>query len=145
MNLYRSAAVAIFLVLTALTAAADDAGEIRARLETWADDFNGKRVDAACGLFSKDLISDTQGQGEADYETRCAIITRALSDPIRTFRYTPDIKEVIVQGDLAIVRLQWHLTVSPGNETSSESGMDVFRKEADGVWRIVRFIAFDNP
>ena len=43
-----------------------------------------------------------------------------------------------------MVRLQWTLTISPGGETSTESGLDVFRKEPDGVWRIIRFMAFDN-
>jgi steroid delta-isomerase len=144
MKLHALAVAVLLAVSSAAPAAANDALEIRTRLENWAKDFNEGRVEAACGLFSKSLVSDTLGQGEADYETRCAVITKALSDPVRAFRYTPDIKEVIVQGDLAIVRLQWHLTVSPGNETSSESGMDVFRKESDGVWRIVRFIAFEN-
>ena len=130
-----------FFVAPAL---ANDAAEIRMRLQNWAEDFNAGRADAACGLFSKDLVSDTQGQGEAGYETRCKLISKVMHDPARKFRYAADIKEVIVEGDLAVVRLQWTLTISPGDETSTESGLDVFRKESDGVWRIVRFMAFEN-
>jgi steroid delta-isomerase len=136
--------IALLVAASVGSARADDAADIRARLETWARDFNDGNVDAACGLFSRSLVSDTRGQGESDYETRCAILTKVMRDPKRKFSYAPDIKEVIVEGDLAVVRLQWTLTISPGGETSTESGLDVFRKEPDGVWRIIRFMAFDN-
>ncbi|WP_442578662.1 YybH family protein [Mesorhizobium sp. ASY16-5R] len=144
MKFHALAASFCLFALSAPSALADDAADIRSRLHNWAEDFNEGRTDAACGLFSKDLVSDTQGQGETNYETRCKLISRVMHDPARKFRYAADIKEVIVEGDLAIVRLQWTLTVSPGNEASTESGLDVFRKEADGVWRIIRFMAFQN-
>jgi ketosteroid isomerase-like protein len=144
MKFYALAASLCLPALFATPALADDAADIRTRLQNWAEDFNEGRTDAACGLFSRDLVSDTQGQGEANFETRCRIISKVMHDPARKFRYAADIKEVIVEGDVAIVRLQWTLTVSPGDETSTESGLDVFRKEADGVWRIIRFMAFEN-
>jgi len=131
-------------VATASPARADDAADIRARIETWARDFNDGNVEAACGLFSKSLVSDTRGQGESDYEMRCAILMKVMRDPKRKFSYAPDIKEIIVEGDLAVVRLRWALTISPGGGTSTESGLDVFRRESDGVWRIIRFMSFEN-
>src|SRR5690349_12917594 len=88
-------------------ALADDAADIRARIEGWTRDFNDGRAEAACWLFSKELISDTEGQGEADYQVRCATIAKALNNPGHKLRYSPDIKEIIVEGNLAIVRLQW--------------------------------------
>ncbi|MDW6020907.1 DUF4440 domain-containing protein [Mesorhizobium sp. BAC0120] len=123
---------------------ADDAADIRTRIEDWARDFNDGRAEASCGLFSKGLISDTQGKGEADYQARCETISKVLATPGHGLRYSPDIKEIIVEGNLAIVRLNWTLSVLPGEDVSSESGLDVFRKEADGVWRIIRFMAFSN-
>ncbi len=51
-----------------------------------------------------------------------------------------------LSGDLAVVRLVWTLVVRVGGkaepEMSDEVGMEVFRREAGGVWRIVRNIAF---
>jgi len=35
-----------------------------------------------------------------------------------------------------VVRLTWTLFITPLNVTSVEPGIDVFRKEADGQWRI---------
>jgi hypothetical protein len=50
----------------------------------------------------------------------------------------------IAENDIAIVRLTWTLFVAPLNVTSVEPGMDVFRKEADGKWRIVRYVAYEE-
>jgi hypothetical protein len=58
--------------------------------------FNGRDKVGACDLFSKSLISDVRGQGEANYETRCSIISKALDDPKRSFHYDLKIKEIIV-------------------------------------------------
>lgn len=143
MTIRLLAGIALAFLSLAAPALADDAAEIRARLEGWADAFNQGRAEEACGLFSKDLVSDVQGQGEAGYAERCAALSRVMRDPDQTFSYSPDIKEVILAGDLAVVRLTWTLTVMPGNHVSRESGLDVFRKEADGIWRIIRFMAFD--
>lgn len=126
-------------------AGADDVAEIRSRLKQWTEDFNAGRKERACDLFSKDLISDFRGQGEANYATRCALITKAIDDPSRTFRYQLDIKEIITGADLAVVRLVWTLEVTPPGKKERESGMDIFRKEQDGAWRIIRYMAYEEP
>lgn len=123
-------------------AIADDATDIRTRLQQWTASFNSGDKFGACDLFSKSLVSDVQGQGSAGYETRCATISKALDDPHRTFRYDLDVKEIIVDRAIAVVRLNWTLKISPGDLISRETGLDVFRKEGDGRWRIIRFIAY---
>jgi ketosteroid isomerase-like protein len=122
---------------------AGPADEIRRRIEQWTDDFNNGRKAAACDLFSKTLQSTVQGQGEAGYTTRCALLSKAIDDPDRDFRYSVAIKDIGVGGDLAFVRLDWTLTITPGDVTSLEPGLDIFRREADGVWRIVRYMSYD--
>ncbi|HEX5863802.1 MAG TPA: hypothetical protein VF014_06020 [Casimicrobiaceae bacterium] len=56
------------------------------------------------------------------------------------------IKEILVSGDLAVVRLVWTLKATgsdmPGEVVSEEPGMDVFRKQPDGGWKITRYIAY---
>jgi len=141
----RGLAIALFaLAALPAPARADDAGDIRARLLQWTDDFNARRVEPVCDLFSKDLVSTVRGQGDADYATRCDILTRSLNDAARTFHYEVVIHEVIVSGDLAVVRLTWTLFVTPMNVTAVEPGIDVFRKEADGAWRIVRYLSYED-
>jgi uncharacterized protein (TIGR02246 family) len=144
----KAVPLALLLVLLALAAApaarADDAADIRARLEQWTDDFNAGRADAVCDLFSKEAISNYRGQPERDYEEICGLLQKSLADPARDYRYQLDLREIIAENDIAIVRLTWTLFVAPLNVTSVEPGMDVFRKEADGKWRIVRYVAYEE-
>ncbi|OWT59128.1 YybH family protein [Candidimonas nitroreducens] len=141
--------IGVFLSILALQfccagAIAGDAAEIRTRLQQWADSFNNRDTAAACDLFSKSLVSDVQGQGEANYETRCAIIRKALGDKRRRFHYDLRIKEIMADKTMAVVRLEWILKISPGDATSTESGLDIFRKESDGQWRIIRYMAYSR-
>ena len=142
----RTTAAATLLALLFLPAAAlaDDAGDIRARLLEWTDDFNAGRIEPVCDLFSKELISTVRGQGDRDYATRCDILTKSINDPARDFHYEVEIHEVMVSGDLAVVRLTWTLFMTPLNVTVVEPGMDVVRKEADGRWRIVRYLSYEE-
>jgi len=132
------------LLLFAAAARADDAADIRTRLEQWTEDFNAKRIEPVCDLFSKELLSTVRGQGDKDYATRCDILTKSLNDPAREYHYDLDLHEVIVEGDLAVVRLTWTLFVTPLNVTAIEPGIDVFRKEADGRWRIIRYLSYED-
>lgn len=143
----RFAALLLALV-AASSALADDKGDIVARLTQWAEDFNGGRSDRVCDLFSKDLSADIQGSAPGrTYDEQCAILKRALADKSKSFTYAPVIHEVTVLGDTAIVRLDWSLTTKlsmrPDPIESTEVGMDIFHRDADGAWRIIRFIAFD--
>lgn len=143
MNTRASLLLAILVLQCCCAAAlADDASDIRSRLEQWTASFNSRDKAGACDLFSKSLVSDVQGQGEADYEKRCAIIGAVLDDPKRSFHYDLAIKEIIVDKTIAVVRLDWTLKISPGNVTSIETGLDIFQKEDDGRWRIIRYISY---
>jgi ketosteroid isomerase-like protein len=100
----RFALIAILLVLAPASFAAD-ADDIRARLEQWTDDFNQGRADAVCDLFSKEAISNYRGQPERNYDEICTLLQKSLADPARDFRYELDLREIIVEGNLAAVRL----------------------------------------
>lgn len=144
MPISKIAASAVAAVLFAMPALAAEADDIRARLEQWTEDFNEGRADAVCDLFSKEAISSYRGQPERNYEAICALLQRSLADPARDYRYELELREIIVEGDLAVVRLTWRLFITPLNVTSVEPGMDVFRKEADGKWRIIRYLAYEE-
>jgi len=141
-------AVALFAI--ALPAFADtglteDASAIRATLEQWTEDFNNKRADKVCDLFARDAIANFRGQPERGHKEICSLLQQSLTDQAKSFAYALDIKEVIVSGDIAAVRLEWTLQISPLNVTSVEPGMDIFRREADGKWRILRYLAYEAP
>lgn len=142
-------AVACLVSLAAASAAlADpraDEQAIAARLYQWAAAFNARDAAGSCDLFAPDLISTVPGALHADRDAVCARLAALLAKPGLRLRYSPDIQEIIVSGDTAVVRLVWTLTLDAGavRHTRQEAGMDVFRRQPDGRWSIVRFMAFD--
>lgn len=152
----RTSAIAGLLVaVTTLSsgaspaAAADGArAQIAAALRQWMADFNAGRADKVCDLFARDLRVDFRGQPERGYAATCRLLKRSLADRTRRYSYSLAIKEILVRGDIAVVRLTWTLTVRPrggGRPTVSvEPGLDVFRRQADGRWRIIRYMAYER-
>jgi ketosteroid isomerase-like protein len=124
-------------------------GQIRAELEKWTQDFNTGNASQVCSLFASDLISDFRGQPEDTYNSLCANMQQALGDPAQTYHYDLEIKEILASGDLAVVRLVWTLKARPKNggpeQTTREPGMDIFRRQPDGTWKISRYMAYEAP
>jgi uncharacterized protein (TIGR02246 family) len=122
---------------------------IRTALAEWMADFNAGNSEKVCGLFAPDLVAQYRGQPERGYEALCDLLKGSLADHSRTYRYALAIKEIVVVGDLAVVRLTWTLTVRqkdpPRDVTADEPGMDIFRKQPDGSWKISRYIAYEAP
>jgi uncharacterized protein (TIGR02246 family) len=137
--------------LTGLPATADTAAEkaIRDALTRWTADFNGRDATRICDLFAPDLRYDFRGSPERDYNAMCSLLHRALGDRSKTITYSFDIKEIIVSGDMAIVRLVWTSRASQEGSSqvteTKEPGLDVFRRQPDGKWRIARYMAYEAP
>ena len=150
-----AAGVLATLLFAAFAPAADDdaaavQNQIRIALEKWKLDFNAGDASQVCVLFAPDLISNFRGQPEDTYNSLCANLQAALTDPAKTYHYDLEIKEILVSGDLAVVRLVWTLKVHPKDAASSEvvtrePGMDIFRRQPDGTWKISRYMAYESP
>jgi len=125
-----------------------DESAIRDALAKWTEDFNAGNSERICNLFDPALRYDFRGAPERGFDDICRLLRRSLADKTKSYSYSPNIKEVIVSGDLAIVRLVWTLKVKPASgarETvSREPGIDIFRKEPDGSWKIVRYLAYEE-
>ncbi len=122
--------------------------QIRAELEKWTRDFDSGNASEVCSLFAPDLISNFRGEPEDTYNSLCANLQMALADPAKTYHYDLEIREILVSGDLAVVRLVWTLKVRPKNgseEMKREPGMDMFRRQPDGSWKIARYMAYEAP
>ncbi len=146
-------ALALMLAASWVSAANDEStaavsNQIRVELEKWKLDFNAGDASQVCSLFAPDLISNFRGEPEDTYNSLCANMQMALSDQAKTYHYELEIKEILVSGDLAVVRLVWTLKVQPKNgaeETKREPGMDIFRRQPDGSWKISRYMAYEAP
>ncbi|MBY0321717.1 MAG: nuclear transport factor 2 family protein [Reyranella sp.] len=149
----RGRALAILLMgcLAASPAMADAAAEkaIRDALTRWTADFNARDASRICDLFAPDLRYDFRGTPERDYAAMCSALQHALGDRSKTLTYSFDIKEIIVSGDMAIVRLVWTSKLSRPDSAqvieTKEPGLDVFRRQPDGMWRISRYMAYEAP
>jgi len=143
---WSSAAVAVALCSPAAAGPSDD---IRAALDSWTKAFNSRDAGHVCDLFARDLVAAYQGQPERNYDAICALLSSSLRDREKSYHYSLDLKEILVSGDLAAVRLVWTLTVARQEggviETIEEPGLDIFRRQPDGSWKIARYLAFPTP
>jgi steroid delta-isomerase len=122
---------------------------IRAVLQKWTADFNAGNAEEVCNLFSPELRYDFRGQSERNYKDICSLLHHSLEDGTKKYAYTLQIKEILVWGELAVVRLVWTLRMwsinPPGSFAESiEPGMDIFRRQADGSWKIIRYLAYEE-
>jgi len=141
--------VVALAISSAAAQSADPAqAAIRAALLQWTADFNARNTQQICDLFTPDLRYNYRGQPERGYRDICDLLQKSLSDPTKHYSYSPEIKEIFVSGDLAVVRLTWTLTVTSegqaGAMISKEPGLDVFRREPDGRWKIIRYLAYED-
>lgn len=139
-----AAALDIGAAIPARADPASDKEAVTARLLQWAAAFNARDAAGTCDLFAPDLISTVPGGLSDNRSTVCTRLSTILAKTDTQFHYTPDIHEIIVSGDYAVVRLIWTLTTTHGSqvETDQEAGMDLFQRQADGRWSIARFLAF---
>ncbi|NGX57979.1 MAG: hypothetical protein K940chlam3_00880 [Chlamydiae bacterium] len=122
--------------------------QITQTLEKWSKDFNSRNLQGVCKLFAPDLIASYPGTKDRNYDQMCETLSQSIHHPNKTFRYdVPTIEQMIVSDDIAIVRLIWTLTISGKNQTNPliirEKGLDIFKKQPDGTWKIM--ISYAHP
>lgn len=137
----------LFLFSSGPSLADDAARDVENTLTQWMADFNAGKTERVCDLFAADVRADFRGYPTRDHQAVCDLLTKSLTDETRSYRYALDIKEILVFGDVAMVRLVWTLTIKEKGRReikSVEPGMDVFRRQADGSWKIVRYMAYEE-
>ncbi|MCW5889928.1 MAG: nuclear transport factor 2 family protein [bacterium] len=120
---------------------ARDAEAIRARLTAWPQAWNARDLRAVCDLFAPDVVLTFPGGPDRDHAAMCAGFRRLFARTDETLRYDPPaITEIMVDGDLAAVRLVWTARSTgagiAGERVDEEQGLDVFQRQPDGQWRI---------
>jgi ketosteroid isomerase-like protein len=129
----------------ALAGETTDKAAITARLDAFAESFNARNTAAACDIFAPSLIATLPGMLEQSRAGLCGNLGRLFARHDVSVRYDrPDIREIILSGNLAVVRLIWTLTAARGadRDSTQESGLDVFQRQANGQWSIIRFATF---
>jgi ketosteroid isomerase-like protein len=122
-----------------------DKAAITMRLRGFSDAFNTRDEAGLCDIFAPDLIATMPPKLETSREAICGNISRLFGRRDLRLHYDyPEISEIIVSGDIAVVRIKWTLTVHKGarHDTTPEGGIDVFRRQPDGRWSIARMATF---
>lgn len=124
-----------------------DKAAITARLQRWTEAFNTRDPAGVCDIFAPDLVSTVPEALDGSHDAICTRLAALLKKPELQLHYDrPDIREIIVSGDIAVVRLFWTLTARKGavQNMDTEAGMDIFQRQPDGRWSIARFISFST-
>jgi ketosteroid isomerase-like protein len=131
----------------AATESARAVRNIRAALDGWVEAANRQDWRAAAQVWAPDLVEWYPGQPDDTYAKEMEQAAHPKPGRPKT-RYEVNVVEVMVSGPLAVVRDIWRFMTAPGTPDSSVSvvrGFEVWRRLADGHWKISRWISAPEP
>jgi ketosteroid isomerase-like protein len=120
---------------------------IRAALAGWVEAANRGDWKAASRVWAPDLIGWYPGQADDTYAKEMENAAHPRPGRPRT-RYEVNVVEVMVSGEMAVVRDIWRFTTSPGTPDSSVSAVrsyEVWKRQKDAQWKIARWISAPEP
>jgi steroid delta-isomerase len=127
-----------------------DVETLRAAIIRSGEAFNAGDHAAMMAPVARDLVLTYPGIPDMGYDSLSAGYRRMVNRPAGvTSRTVPTVEEVLVSGDLAVIRITWTTTVTETNPARSTTrqmrDMQVWRREADGAWKFFRGMHFRNP
>jgi steroid delta-isomerase len=127
--------------------AESDAAKIRQALADWVEaTWAGDRMRAS-RIWAPDLVGWYPGQPDDSYEREMESARNPRAPDAPRSLPSVEVVEVMVSGDLAVVRDIWRFSRIAGADTtfSSLRGFEVWRRQPDGEWRISRWISAPDP
>ncbi|HEX8263724.1 MAG TPA: nuclear transport factor 2 family protein [Allosphingosinicella sp.] len=127
--------------------AADGEAQVRAGIRAIADAAAERDVDRTLAVVSRDLRLIHPRRGEVRYDDFEAGIRAGLSGPAR-LSVTAEVDDVVVSGDMAVASITWRTAITAPDGTVTRRGerdQEVWRREADGKWRLLRGASFPLP
>lgn len=122
--------------------------EVRAAVADLADAFTKGDGERAASHASTDLLLIHPTRGDVDHAEFTGG-ARAGLKPYNGYKLTEaKVDNIIVSGPIAVVSITWHTVMHDpaGKEsTRGERDQEVWRREADGRWRLFRGASFPLP
>ena len=107
---------------------------------------NARDPDAVMSFFAKDILISYPGHPDSGFDALREIFRKNYSNPDIQGRYSADIEEVQVSGDLAFVRAVWTADLeqkSTGRKVrSQDKDLEIWRCQPDGSWKLYRGLSF---
>lgn len=124
-----------------------DSAEIRISIERGARGFARAQPDTILAHYARDIVLSYPGIPDQDYAALVAAYGELRQRPSYvTATTSPTFDEILVSGNLAIVRVRWtttiraaaHDTIPARQATRYLRDLQVWRREPDGVWKFIR-------
>jgi ketosteroid isomerase-like protein len=124
-----------------------DAAAIRASIERGARGFERGDPDSILEHYAPDVVLSYPGIPDQDYAALARGYDELRTRPVSVTATTvPTFDEILVSGDLAIVRLRWTTTIRVAASDSSAArsatrylrDLQAWRREKSGAWRFIR-------
>jgi len=137
-----SIALSLCLATTALAAPTDAKAEkeIRAALARWTEAANRGDWNRALQVWAPDLVGWYPGVPDDTFQKEAGYAAKGGAP---TTKYQLTINEVIVSGPLAVVRDTWKMTAA--GKTLTVRSFEVWERQADQSWKIIRWISAPQP
>jgi ketosteroid isomerase-like protein len=147
--------ILVFIAISASGASAQtrherDVETLRAAIVRSGEAFNAGDHAAMMAPVARDLVLTYPGIPDMGYDSLSAGYRQMVNRPAGvTARTIPTVEEILVSGDMAVIRINWTTTVtetSPARSATRQMrDMQVWRREADGSWKFFRGMHFRNP
>jgi uncharacterized protein (TIGR02246 family) len=129
------------LALPTLRAADSAETEVRAEFARWTAAYRAHDLAGTMAIFDPGVRFAFQGGPDSGY----AELRRGYEQEFRggsTAVWVGAIDEVIASGDVAAEFSTWQLVDPTGRVLEHNRGMDLFRRDAHGRWRIIRSLNY---
>ena len=117
-----------------------DAAVLRGLIDQTARSINAHDPDGVMAHYSKDILVSYPGVADTTYDVFDRNYRQMMNPSILT-RTVPTVDEIVVSGDLALIRMQWSTTITDkaSGNTSSRLAKDlqIWRRE-NGAWKFYR-------
>lgn len=115
--------------------------------QAWTDSFNRKDLPGSCSLFSKKVVADYRGVPRKNFTSICDGFKKVFAEENKSYKYSFKLHDVYTSGNLAAIRITWHLTITEQGKPPSkvvDQGLDVLERDKSGHWQIINYVAYQE-
>lgn len=127
-----------------------DVAALRNAILRSSEAFNASDPVAIMSQYARDIVLSYPGIPDMGYDALVkAYAEMTAPKPGVKVKTSPEIEEILVSGDLGVIRITWTTitteTNPPREWTRHMKDLQVWRRESDGTWKFARGMHFRIP
>jgi ketosteroid isomerase-like protein len=110
--------------------------------------LNRRDLEGMVASISPDLVLSYPGIADMGYESLKRAYAEMIAPGGASVTTVPTIEEVLVSGDLAVVRVTWTTTIASGpsdQKTRRTRDMQIWRRDDRREWKFIRGMHYREP